>query len=134
VQNKKRNTSLYFTDTVTGSCTFSSSGSTSNSSPNGARDGFMMMTYSNLSPEVSNILKEHNIKQKDIEKHLDYLFARSLSEFTGWFDNVNQVGEPDYVKYQIDGHNTSSAVFGFTLRGETLAGLLDPSTDRVLLL
>ena len=42
----------------------------------------------------------------------------------GTFDNFNQVEEPDYVKYQVDGHKTGSAVFGFTLNEQNLAGLI----------
>jgi hypothetical protein len=93
-------------------------------SPNGATYGFISMEYSILSPEMSSILKENDVKQKDIEKYLDLMYPHFLSGFARSFDNFNQVEEPDYVKYQVDGHKTGSAVFGFTLKEQNLAGLM----------
>lgn len=94
------------------------------SSPDGVSGGIIIVGYYLVDPALSSSLKQIHAKQKDIEKYLVFIFPRVLSGFANNFDNFNAVEEPDYVKYQIDGHRTGSAVFGYTLNDQNLAGLL----------
>ncbi|MGA8844000.1 MAG: PsbP-related protein [Nitrososphaeraceae archaeon] len=93
-------------------------------SPEGVTGGVIMIENSILNTSISNVLKEYDMKQKDVEKNLDLLFPRVLSGFASVLEDFNQGEEPNYGKYLIDGHKTGSAEFGVKVSEQDLAGLL----------
>lgn len=90
----------------------------------GATSGIITIGYYIVDPELSSKLRQIHANQKEIEGYLKLIFPQVLSGFSNNFDNFNEVEEPNYDKYQIDGHRTGSTVFGFTFNDQKFAGLL----------
>lgn len=92
-------------------------------SADGPIGGFITIEYSLVGQEFKQTLKDSNINIKKIQKNLDDLFPYVLQGFSKGFDRYQEVEEPQYDKYTINGNKAASIIYAFTLSERDLAGL-----------